>query len=46
MKDVQDKLAANGAEAASSTPEQLAAMIRAELPMWAKVVKESGAQID
>ena len=45
-KDVQEKLAANGAEAASSTPEQLAAMIRAELPMWAKVVKESGAQLD
>jgi tripartite-type tricarboxylate transporter receptor subunit TctC len=45
-KDVQDKMAANGAEPASSTPEEFAAQIKAELPKWAKIVKDSGAQVD
>jgi tripartite-type tricarboxylate transporter receptor subunit TctC len=45
-KDVQDKMAANGAEPTSSTPEQFADQIKAELPKWAKIVKDSGAQVD
>ena len=45
-KDVQDKMAANGAEPTSSTPEEFAAQIRAELPKWAKIVKDSGARVD
>ena len=45
-KDVQEKLAVQGAEVWTTTPEQFAAIIKSELPMWAKVVKESGAHID
>ena len=45
-KDLQDKLALQGAEVFSSTPDEFAALLKAELPKWAKIVKESGAQID
>jgi tripartite-type tricarboxylate transporter receptor subunit TctC len=45
-KDLQDKMAANGAEVGHATPEQFAATIKAELPKWAKAVKEAKAQID
>ena len=45
-KDVQDKLAAQGAEVWTTTPEQFAAIIKSELPKWAKIVKDSNAQVD
>jgi len=45
-KDVQDKLAVQGAEVWTTSPEQFAAIIKTELPKWAKIVKESGAQLD
>ena len=45
-KDVQEKLAVQGAEVWTTTPEQFAAIINSELPKWAKIVKESGAQVD
>ena len=45
-KDLQDKMAQQGAEPATVTPEQFAALIRDELPKWAKAVKASGAQVD
>lgn len=46
-KDLQEKLAAQGAEAAtSSSPEEFGAFIIEDLARWAKVVKASGAQID
>jgi tripartite-type tricarboxylate transporter receptor subunit TctC len=38
--------AEQGAEAGGGTPEQLAAITRAETAKWAKVVKESGAKVD
>jgi tripartite-type tricarboxylate transporter receptor subunit TctC len=38
--------AEQGAEAGGGTPEQLAALTRAETAKWAKVVKESGAKVD
>ncbi|HYF21117.1 MAG TPA: tripartite tricarboxylate transporter substrate binding protein [Ramlibacter sp.] len=44
--DVKEKLAGVGAEPYKSTPEQFSAMVRSELPRWAKVVKDSGATID
>jgi tripartite-type tricarboxylate transporter receptor subunit TctC len=43
---VKDKLAAVGCEPFKSTPEQFAALIRDDLPRWAKIVKDSGATID
>ena len=45
-KDVQDKLVAQGCEAATSTPEQFVTAIRTEMPQWQKIVKQSGAAID
>jgi len=30
----------------AQTPEQFAAMIAAEQPVWAKAIKESGAKVD
>ena len=45
-KDLQEKMKAQGADLTHSTPEQFAALIKEELPKWAKLVKASGAQID
>ena len=45
-KDVQDKLASQGAEPWTTTPEQFDQIIKTELPKWSKIVKESGAQVD
>ncbi|GAA0836149.1 Bug family tripartite tricarboxylate transporter substrate binding protein [Cupriavidus pauculus] len=45
-KPLRDKLAAQGAEVLSSTPQQFAAMLRADIDKWGKIVKQSGAQVD
>ena len=45
-KDVVDKLAAQGCEVLTSSPAQFAALIQSDLPLWSKIVKESGARID
>jgi tripartite-type tricarboxylate transporter receptor subunit TctC len=44
--EVKAALSAQGADAAGGTPEAFAAMIRADLPKWEKVVKASGARVD
>lgn len=44
--DTREKLAAVGCEPYQSTPEQFAALIREDLPRWARIVKDSGATID
>lgn len=44
--DVQSRLAAQGVESIGSTPEQLTAHLRSELPKWAKVVKDAGVRVD
>jgi tripartite-type tricarboxylate transporter receptor subunit TctC len=43
---VKERLAAQGAETFTSTPEKFADYIRTETDKWAKVVKFSGAQLD
>jgi tripartite-type tricarboxylate transporter receptor subunit TctC len=44
--EVQRHFAKNGTEAASSTPEQLAAFIKSETLRWSKAVRDSGARAD
>ncbi len=43
---VREKLEAQGVEVATSTPDELASKLQADLALWAKVVKESGATVD
>ena len=45
LKDVQDALARQGAEAQTSTPPEFAAFLKSEYAKWARVVKESGIRI-
>ncbi|HKU69860.1 MAG TPA: tripartite tricarboxylate transporter substrate-binding protein, partial [Burkholderiales bacterium] len=40
--DVKERLAADGAEPAPSTPAQFAAFIKAETEKWRKVIKDAG----
>jgi len=45
--EFSDQLFKFGMEALpAQTPEQFAATIRAELPRWAKAIKDSGAKVD
>ena len=46
LPDVRERFLALGGEPVGSTPEEFAAFFRNEVAKWAKVVKESGAQID
>ena len=45
-QDMKDKLAAQGTEVRTDTPEAFGAFIRDEKARWATVVKESGAKFD
>lgn len=45
-QEIRDRLADQGAEPLSGTPEQVASFIAAEVAKWAKVVTASGARID
>ena len=44
--DVADKLQSEGGEILGGTPEQFSTLLRAEVPRWAKIVKDSGATLD
>jgi len=43
---LRDKLAAQGAEVLTATPQQFSTMLRADIDKWGKIVKASGAQVD
>ena len=45
-KDVQDRLAQQGAEPWRQTPQQFGATVKTELTKWAAIVKDSGAKVD
>ena len=46
-QEVKDKIALQGMDAApSASPEAFEAEVRAEAPMWEKLVRESGAKVE
>jgi tripartite-type tricarboxylate transporter receptor subunit TctC len=46
LPDTKDKLAGVGCEPFKSSPDQFAALVKSDLPKWAKIVKDSGATVD
>ena len=44
--EMRERLVGLGVESAPGTPEQLASLMRDDLVRWAKIVKDSGAQLD
>ncbi len=46
LPDVKKRLLENGLDAASNTPDQFAAYIRAETTKWAAVVKDANVKMD
>ena len=46
LPEVRERLAAEAFELPADTPDQFAAIIRAEMSRWAKLVKETGARIE
>ena len=44
--EAKQKLAQNGAETLTSTPEEFTAFLRAEISKWSKVIKEAGIRIE
>jgi tripartite-type tricarboxylate transporter receptor subunit TctC len=44
--ELKASLATQGAETAPGTPAELAVLVKEELVRWAKIVKDSGAQLD
>ena len=46
MPDIHERMTTLGWDPITNTPEQFTAQIKAELAIWADVVKKSGARID
>ena len=46
MADIREKFADLGATTIGSTPQELAAFIRAEMAKWAEVVKAANIKIE
>ena len=46
LTDVKERLSIMGADAVGDTPQHFAAFIKAEIPKWAKVVKDAGMKVE
>jgi tripartite-type tricarboxylate transporter receptor subunit TctC len=46
LPDLRAKLADLGMEGIGNSPDEFAAVIKSEIPKWAKVIKESGIKPD
>lgn len=46
IAEVRDRLVAEGAEPLSSTPEEFAAVIKAEMVKWARIVRQTGIKAE
>jgi tripartite-type tricarboxylate transporter receptor subunit TctC len=44
--DVRQRMAAQGAEPASSTPAELAALIKSDMARWGKVIRDAGVKME
>ena len=44
--DMREKLIAQGAEPAPTTPEQFAAFVKSEITKYAKIIKEAGIKAE
>ena len=44
--EMKERLAGLGVESTPGTPDQLASLMQGDLVRWAKIVKDSGAQLD
>jgi tripartite-type tricarboxylate transporter receptor subunit TctC len=46
LPEMQQRFVGQGIDLASSTPEQFAVLIKAEVPRWARIVRQAGAKVD
>ena len=46
MPDMKETLAQNGLTSQCNSTADFAAFVRAEIPKWAKALKDSAAQVD
>ena len=44
--EIKDKVLTAGAEVVGNTPEQFAALIKADIVKWSKVIKDAGIKVD
>jgi tripartite-type tricarboxylate transporter receptor subunit TctC len=45
-RQLQERIASEGAEAQGNSPEQFLALIKSDIAKWTAVVKQSGARVD
>ena len=46
LPEMNERFVAQGVDLESSTPEAFASLIKAEVPKWRKIVRDSGARVD
>jgi tripartite-type tricarboxylate transporter receptor subunit TctC len=46
LPDVRERLAAQGVDVQSSTPEEFSKMLVADMARWAKVVERAGIKVE